>query len=372
MPISLALPLMDFDIQSPVKYLISDLEKVGFGDTFEPVSSGSKVYKSTLEFTEFIDYVYWIGFVVSFVLLVANTVQLFHKIGSAHKVYSADYSIYRGDVNAVFSCFKWILIPQEHIYNETDDPIIKHELAHVRSGHSYDLLFTELFIVFTWFNPFVFLFRKLLRSVHEFQADEQVLSESIKKSDYLELMLNNLLVQHQFSLTSSFKSSIIENRIEMITKNKSSFFNVGKYLFLLPVMFMVLFAFAEIKGSTPSISPIKKGSYDKIVMPFSKNKHGIDMVASSGTDILATGSGEVLKSSFDKNWGNVVVIDHGNGYQTRYAHMNDIMVFKGQTVSSGQVIGHVGSTGKSNNKPHLNYQVRKNGKKVDPETYFTK
>ena len=68
-------------------------------------------------------------------------------------------------------------------------------------------------------------------------------------------------------------------------------------------------------------------------------------------------------------YGNLVTIDHGVGYKTQYAHLSKFIVFKGQTVKRGQLIGYVGSTGKSTG-PHLHYEVLKNGQNVDPANYF--
>ncbi len=158
----------------------------------------------------------------------------------------------------------------------------------------------------------------------------------------------------------------------MITMNKNLSSSLVKYLLIIPIMSITLLAFAEVKKSIPSIFPIRKSGNEKIAMPFSKNKHGIDIVAKAGTSVFATCSGKVVQAELDEDWGNLVIIDHGDGYQTQYAHLSDIAIRVGQTVHQGQIIGHVGKTGKAGNKPHLNYQVRKHGKMVDPEGYFTK
>jgi murein DD-endopeptidase MepM/ murein hydrolase activator NlpD len=68
-------------------------------------------------------------------------------------------------------------------------------------------------------------------------------------------------------------------------------------------------------------------------------------------------------------YGNVIIIDHGFGYKTKYAHLHSIKVRKGQKVTRGQVIGTVGNTGKSTS-PHLHYEVWKNNRKINPINYF--
>ena len=94
---------------------------------------------------------------------------------------------------------------------------------------------------------------------------------------------------------------------------------------------------------------------------------GTDMACPTGTPILAAMSGKVTTTGLNRVYGNYVIIDHGNGYQTLYAHMSKIIASKGQWVSQGTRIGLVGSTGYSTG-PHLHFTVYKNGKLIDPMT----
>ncbi len=94
---------------------------------------------------------------------------------------------------------------------------------------------------------------------------------------------------------------------------------------------------------------------------------GTDMACPTGTPILAAMSGRVTTTGVTRVYGNYVIIDHGNGYQTLYAHMSKIIASKGQWVSQGTRIGLVGSTGYSTG-PHLHFTVYKNGKLIDPMT----
>ena len=96
---------------------------------------------------------------------------------------------------------------------------------------------------------------------------------------------------------------------------------------------------------------------------------GIDIPASGGTPILAAKSGQVVTSAYHYSYGNYVVIDHGNGNSTLYAHMSSRAVSEGQMVSQGQVIGYVGTTGSSTGN-HLHFEVRDNYTRVDPESKF--
>ena len=96
---------------------------------------------------------------------------------------------------------------------------------------------------------------------------------------------------------------------------------------------------------------------------------GIDIGAGAGTPIHAAASGRVLVAGYSGGYGNLIVIDHGNGLATAYAHQSSLAAALGQEVSQGQVIGYVGSTGFSTG-PHLHFEVRVSGSPVDPMGYL--
>lgn len=136
----------------------------------------------------------------------------------------------------------------------------------------------------------------------------------------------------------------------------------------------------EMFASIPAVQPISNKDLRRMASGFGyridpiyktvKFHEGIDFTAPRGTPIYATGDGKVTSAKFNRGgYGNTVVIDHGYGYKTQYAHMNKFAIFKGQKVKRGQVIGYVGSSGKST-APHLHYEVLKNNVKVDPVNFF--
>lgn len=133
--------------------------------------------------------------------------------------------------------------------------------------------------------------------------------------------------------------------------------------------------------SIPSIKPVQEdklarnirhlSGYGIRIHPVHKVKKihkGIDFTAPEGTPIQATGNGTIKKVSKSRSYGNNVIIDHGFGYETLYAHMHEVHVKKGEKVIKGQQIGTVGDTGLST-APHLHYEVRINGKHVNPIDY---
>ena len=96
---------------------------------------------------------------------------------------------------------------------------------------------------------------------------------------------------------------------------------------------------------------------------------GIDIGAGSGTPIYAAKAGTVIHSGGMGGYGNAVIIDHGGGFTTLYAHQSRLGSREGQQVSQGQVIGYVGSTGNSTG-PHLHFETRVNGAAQNPRRYL--
>ena len=127
---------------------------------------------------------------------------------------------------------------------------------------------------------------------------------------------------------------------------------------------------------TPSGRAVEKGllssKFGKRIDPFSGKKEshkGIDIAGKEGSEILAVGDGLVTFSGYRKGFGNLVELDHGNGYSTRYAHNKSQLVDVGETVRKGQAIALMGSTGRSTG-PHVHIEVLRNGKQVDPAKYI--
>jgi murein DD-endopeptidase MepM/ murein hydrolase activator NlpD len=131
---------------------------------------------------------------------------------------------------------------------------------------------------------------------------------------------------------------------------------------------------------TPAIQPVSNKDLSRLASGFGhridpiyktvKMHAGLDFAAPQGTPIYATADGTVITSGNTNNgYGNHVVINHGYGYETLYGHMVRVKARSGQAVKRGEVIGWVGSTGKSTG-PHCHYEVHKNGQRINPVYFF--
>jgi murein DD-endopeptidase MepM/ murein hydrolase activator NlpD len=137
---------------------------------------------------------------------------------------------------------------------------------------------------------------------------------------------------------------------------------------------------AEILKSIPAIQPIYNPDLSRLASGYGNRMHpiykierfheGIDFAAPTGTEIYATADGRVkVLDRTRRGKGHTLIIDHENGYETIYSHLDDFKVRRGQNVSRGDLIGTVGNTGLST-APHLHYEVRLNGEAVNPVNYF--
>lgn len=136
----------------------------------------------------------------------------------------------------------------------------------------------------------------------------------------------------------------------------------------------------QLLAATPAIQPVSNKDLSRIASGFGyridpvyktvKLHAGLDFAAPQGTPIYATADGTIKEAGFsDGGYGNHVVINHGYGYETVYGHMVRVKARQGQKVKRGEIIGYVGSTGKSTG-PHCHYEVHKNGQKLDPVYFF--
>ena len=131
--------------------------------------------------------------------------------------------------------------------------------------------------------------------------------------------------------------------------------------------------------SIPSIQPVSNRDLTRIASGFGLRMHpiykiikmhkGMDFTAPIGTEIYATGDGVVEKVGWAGGYGRTIMINHGYGYKTRYAHCSKYNCRKGQKVKRGDLIGFVGNTGQSSG-PHLHYEVFKNNRQINPVNFF--
>lgn len=316
------------------------------------------------------------------------------------------------DNSSPFSFFNYIFISKDDYGSIGSNELLLHEITHSKQLHSIDVILLELLLVLQWFNPFMYRYRLAFKEIHEYLADRGVLLSKSDKISYQKLILDQIEKSFKLNLASQFNYSLTKNRIKMMTRINSGKLARFKILMVLPLVAILLMAFtidtSSMLGKTivgsdnsisllhssspdmmydnsdvPSIFPVKKvdgveisSSYGMRVDPISKKKRlhkGVDIRAPKGTPVYAAADGLVRKvidkHEPGKGYGKYIIIDHANGYSTLYSMLSKINITEGQEVKQGNIIGSVGSTGRSTG-PHLHYEIKKNGENVNPADYF--
>ena len=145
---------------------------------------------------------------------------------------------------APFSWRHYIVLSRQDL-EEYGEEIIAHEYAHIMHKHFRDLLLAEICLLFQWFNPAMWLFRKELKTVHEFEADESVLKAGIDAKKYQLLLIQKTVGTRLYSIVNSFYHSSLKKRITMMLKKKSNPWKLSKYLIVFPLAAITAVLFAR-------------------------------------------------------------------------------------------------------------------------------
>lgn len=399
-PISLLLPLVGLMLPKIPKQLLTIPAFEAFQEHTQTVVSAinttSNTTDNTIDYLTIIGIIYVLGIGISCFRIRYQLIKMYHLKKKGEIVHYPSYTLVYTNIKEVCSFYRWILVPKD--FNmATSSLILSHEVAHIKYRHTLDSLLTAFFIAVFWYNPLVYCYRKSLKALHEFQADAYVLKQKIKTSTYLTTLLSHITTNNTTHLYHYFNHHIIKKRIDMITKNNSKPLQKLNYALVLPVCILFVMAFApsgvvnnygigynmellHVKPSPPSLFPVKNGTKADITATFGKKqqhpklKHkvthnGIDIKAAIGTPVIATANGTVVKANYEGNWGNLIIVAHGDGYETWYAHLKGFNSKENQVVKAGDVIGYVGNTGLSTG-PHLHYEVKLNGAHVNPMKYI--
>ena len=185
---------------------------------------------------------------------------------------------------APFSWMKYIVISQTDL-DENGTDILTHEEAHIRNGHSWDLLLVELCVWLQWFNPAAWLLKQELQNVHEYEADEAVLRQGIDAKRYQMLLIKKAVGARLYSIANSFNHSSLKKRITMMIRKKSNPWARVKYLYVLPLAAVTVAAFARPEISEPldEISSVKVNDLSAIT---GKNSpENLSVASNSAADV---------------------------------------------------------------------------------------
>ena len=288
--LSLVIPALRFSVASPMARFSSMIEEIVNGAD-EPVSAPAVVYDwgepvaaqvvagneavavpSLWQRVTSFDALHWVLAVyISVALLLAVRLlymyaQVVGILRFGKREEAALYNIRDKGIRLVvhdrrykpFSWFGWVSISRTDIA-ECGNEILLHEAAHVKCGHSFDILFADLVIVLQWFNPMAWIMKSLLKDIHEYEADSAVLAAGVDAKSYQLLIIKKAVGARLYSIANSFNHSLTKKRITMMCKEKSSLWQCTKALYILPLAVVAACTF-----SSPQNATSDKGS-EKVV-----------------------------------------------------------------------------------------------------------
>ena len=211
--------------------------------------------------------IYWVGVVIFALRALVCYVSLAKTLHQGTRSRLSAYGIEgHDDVRLIvhhdeISPFSWMhyIVVSEADLRANGPAVIAHELGHIRHRHTLDLLFTEVCLVLQWFNPAIWLMRRELQAIHEYQADEEVLNEGIDARQYQLLLIEKATGARLQSITCSLHQSSIKKRITMMLKKKSNPWARAKMLLAIPVAVagIAVFATRQASALTTEVSDCK-------------------------------------------------------------------------------------------------------------------
>ncbi len=209
--------------------------------------------------------IYILGAIYKTVLLFGNINKILNLIEKNGKKKEGSYVLVATDIELpAFSFFNFIFINKD-FKNLTNDDILRiknHEIIHAKQWHTLDIMFVEFISVIFWFNPLIRYTKTKLQEIHEFIADEETAGQGEMKKNYAQLLFNLATEKKSFNLMTGFSSKQINNRILMVTKERSIRLSKLLFILILPVALILLLSFSYInttdidKTTMPQISGV--------------------------------------------------------------------------------------------------------------------
>ena len=268
--ISFLLPAVNLGFESPFKgvidaikgYLLADDELVaGDGEAGLEIAFGelipsgyhvaNKVVADTASIQDMdseqpFDWLRFMGvlYMIGVVLLVARQLLMYFQVSRIiMRSRVVDASRYgcegvclrvHGGKEKPFSWFHWVVVGEDDLGDGVRE-ILTHEAAHVKAGHSWDIMLADAVIMLQWFNPLAWIMKNTLKDIHEFEADEAVIASGVNAKQYQLLIIKKAVGARLYSIANSFNHSLTKKRITMMCKEKSKKWSCAKALYILPV-----------------------------------------------------------------------------------------------------------------------------------------
>lgn len=274
MLLSLVLPFVSLSIDEPT---VVNNGMVQVEQLLVAGVTGEDTQPASLTLVQVLFMVYMAGVVVSVGREIVSLAGLYRLISDRGRMTTDDgirIIVIDGDV-APFSWFNNIVISRSD-YESGCREILIHEMAHISRHHSLDILLCNVLLIFQWFNPAVWLLRRELRNIHEYEADEAVLASGANAAEYQLLLIRKAVGERLFSMANNLNHNSLKKRITMMLTKRSNPWNRVKVLLTVPVAAVAVVAFATPKAESLSreiehesdaiVSSVVKSTSDKAAL----------------------------------------------------------------------------------------------------------
>lgn len=258
---SIFLPFLKFQVYNPQPVMLAEITVTPYRNLMEAVTIYGRDFTGTVEQTisssRIIILIYFAGllfFLGRFIFRLVQLLILIHK-NPVQQIGWVKFVSINKDFSP-FSFLGYVFINSEKKQEKGYEKMVAHEMEHIKQGHTFDVLVLEIMSAFQWFNPFMWILRRVIRENHEYLADQAVLNSGVNPVQYKQLLLNQA-VGFQLEMANNFNSSLIKKRIKMISKIRSSKLAFTKITFGILVVAALVIAFAcEQKESIESIESL--------------------------------------------------------------------------------------------------------------------
>ena len=203
--------------------------------------------------------IYGLGVLSLLIRLAVVYAQVIRLVVKGKAVAQAGYGLdgislrVHGGKEKPFSWFRWVVVSEEDLCDGARE-ILTHEAAHVKAGHSWDIMLVDAVIIMQWFNPLAWIMKNTLKDIHEFEADEAVIASGVNAKQYQLLIIKKAVGARLYSIANSFNHSLTKKRITMMCKEKSNKWRCAKALYIVPVAAIAALSFSTVETANATVS----------------------------------------------------------------------------------------------------------------------
>ncbi|MDD2300405.1 MAG: TonB-dependent receptor plug domain-containing protein [Fermentimonas sp.] len=286
--LSVILPMFHFNLLQNLIKPASETFTLDLTNVYTISQIDDRQTKILFPWIQFLSYILFLGVLFSLLRYISGLNQI-RKIISSSEKHSLTGNIFLCITDKEIAPFSWmnyIVISRKDYNADISGAIIHHEKAHIFKGHSADMILFDLFTHLFWFNPFSWLLRREILSVHEYQADEEVLNNGIDAKQYQLLLIRKSVGEYKFALANNFRKRDLHKRITMMMKTKTNNRVKWAYTAALPVLLLSM-----ISLSVPKLNAqiIKEDPKESIIVVGVRSPEKTDTIVDALTKIEKDG-----------------------------------------------------------------------------------